>query len=163
MIARAIFAVAVASFAWVSPASALDLNSFRAQHALPRLAASGALTAKARAHAADMARRQSMDHNGFTERMRGVVGSFAAENVGVGCPTADCVFKLWADSPGHRANMLNGVVTHYGLASAKGADGRHYWALELANQSPPARRPGPSDEFYFHFHMGDGMGDGPFR
>ncbi len=30
MIKRAVFTVAVVSFAWVLPASALDLNSFRA-------------------------------------------------------------------------------------------------------------------------------------
>jgi uncharacterized protein YkwD len=110
---------------------ALDLNSFRAQHGLPRLAASGALDAKARAHAADMARRQSMDHAGFYERMRG--HGAAAENVGAGCPTADCVFKMWAESSGHRANMLNGSVTRYGLASATGADKVRYWVLELGN------------------------------
>ena len=82
-----------------SAASALDLNSFRAQNGMPRLSASGALMAKARAHATDMARRQSMDHNGFTERMRG--SRAAAENVAAGCPTADCVFKIWAESSGH--------------------------------------------------------------
>lgn len=114
-----------------TPASALDLNSFRAQNGMPRLTASGALMAKARAHAADMARRQSMDHNGFYGRMRG--SRAAAENVAAGCPTADCVFKIWAESSGHRANMLNGSVTHYGLASAKGSDGQRYWVLELGN------------------------------
>ena len=128
------FAVAAAIIACTlltTPASALDLNSFRAQHGLPKLTASVALTAKARAHAADMARRQSMDHAGFSERMRG--HRSAAENVAAGCGTATCVFLLWVDSPGHRANMLNSSVTHYGLASAKGADGQRYWVLELGN------------------------------
>ena len=140
------------------PSLALDLNSFRAQHGLHRLAASAALTAKARAHAADMARRRSMDHAGFYERMRGT-GSFAAENVAAGCPTADCVFKLWAESSGHRANMLNASVTHYGLASAKGADGQRYWALELAEQSSPPRRHRRSDKTYFHLEINEQ----PFR
>jgi uncharacterized protein YkwD len=128
------FTVALAGAAFaalMTSASALDLNSFRAQNGLPRLSVSAALSAKARAHAADMARRQSMDHNGFYERMRG--SRSAAENVAAGCPTADCVFKIWAESSGHRANMLNGSVTHYGLASARGADGQRYWVLELGN------------------------------
>src|SRR5271166_513894 len=101
----AIVLACLACTALATPASALDLNTFRAQNGLPRLSASATLNAKARAHAVDMARRQSMDHNGFIERMRGT-GSFAAENVAAGCGTADCVFKLWADSAGHRANML---------------------------------------------------------
>src|ERR1700690_1474250 len=114
------------------PASALDLNSFRAQHGLHRLAVSGVLNAKARAHAADMARRRSMYHDGFSARTRGVHAA-AAENVGVGCPTAACVFRMWAESSGHRANMLNARVTRYGFASAKGGDGQRYWVLELGN------------------------------
>ncbi|MBI3702467.1 MAG: CAP domain-containing protein [Rhizobiales bacterium] len=133
---RGFFIGAIAGLACAllaTPALAFDLNSFRSQHGLPRLKATAALSAKARAHAADMARRQSIDHNGFYERMRGVVGSFAAENVGVGCPTADCVFKLWAESPGHRANMLDANITRYGLASVMGKDGRRYWVLEMGN------------------------------
>ena len=43
MIKRAVFTVAVVSFAWVLPASALDLNSFRAQHGRPALSVSGQL------------------------------------------------------------------------------------------------------------------------
>jgi uncharacterized protein YkwD len=34
---------------------------------------------------------------------------------------------------GHRANMLRGDVSAYGIASATGANGRRYWALELGN------------------------------
>lgn len=124
-------AVVAAVALLATPAAALDLNSFRAQNGLPKLTASASLNAKARAHAADMARRGSMDHNGFAERMRG--HRMAAENVGAGCATATCVFQMWADSSGHRANMLNASVTHYGLASAKGKDGQHYWVLELGN------------------------------
>jgi Cysteine-rich secretory protein family len=131
--------------ATASPAAALDVNSFRAQHGLKRLAVSGVLSAKARAHAADMARRRSMDHDGFIARMGGV-GPMAAENVGVGCASAECVYKLWAESSGHRANMLMAGLTHYGLGSATGSDGRRYWALELANMQPqrgPAAWPKP--------------------
>ncbi len=128
--------VVTLALAAAAPALAFDLNAFRAQHGLKRLAVSGVLSAKARAHAADMARRRSMDHDGFIARMGGV-GPAAAENVGVGCPSADCVFKLWAESSGHRANMLMAGLTHYGLGSAAGADGRRYWALELANMQRP--------------------------
>ncbi len=142
----------LALVALATPALALDLNSFRRAHGLKPLTPSAALAAKARAHSADMARRRSMDHDGFMARMRGV-GAFAAENVAAGCPTADCAFKMWAESSGHRANMLNGSLTHYGLASAKGADGQRYWTLELANQSPPARRHGRGGDTAVHLWL----------
>jgi len=129
--AVALIALCAPALLSATPVRALDLNAFRAQHGLPRLASSGALAAKARAHAADMARRRSMDHAGFHERMRG--HRAAAENVAAGCPSADCAYKMWAESSGHRANMLHASVTHYGLASAKGGDGMRYWVLELAD------------------------------
>ncbi len=140
----------LALIALSAPALALDLNSFRRAHGLKPLTPSAALAAKARAHSADMARRHSMDHDGFTARMRGV-GAFAAENVAAGCPTADCAFKMWAESSGHRANMLHASLTHYGLGSAAGAGGLRYWTLELADQSaPPVRRHGRRGDTSVH-------------
>ena len=113
-----------------SPAFAIDINSFRAQHRLPPLAVSSMLAAAAYSHAADMASRRSLDHNGFRQRM---VGSAGAENVAVGCPDADCAYRMWAKSSGHRRNMLMKGLSNYGIASATSADGRVYWALELGN------------------------------
>ena len=109
-----------------SPAFAIDINSFRAQHRLPPLAVSSMLAAAAYSHAADMASRRSLDHNGFRQRM---VGSAGAENVAVGCPDADCAYRIWAKSSGHRRNMLMKGISNYGIASATTADGRVYWAL----------------------------------
>jgi uncharacterized protein YkwD len=132
------------------PAAALDVNSFRAQHRLPRLHASAELMGAAYAHAHDLAGRNRLDHDGFRSRMRG--HSMAAENVAMiacgrpdakpvstfagrpcGCDSEDCVIRMWARSPGHRRNMLMKGVTHYGLASARAANGRTYWVLELGN------------------------------
>jgi hypothetical protein len=124
-----------------TPVRAMDINSFRARHGLKPLKASAVLAAKAREHAADMARRQSMDHAGFYTRMRGA-GTFAAENVAEGCASADCAFKAWAESAGHRANMLNPSLTDYGLASARGRNGIRYWALELAARDTRAAADG---------------------
>jgi uncharacterized protein YkwD len=41
---------------------------------------------------------------------------------------------MWSRSGGHRANMLRGDVSHYGIASATGGNGRRYWALELGGE-----------------------------
>ena len=114
------------------PAHALDLNSFRAQHGLPPLSASGALAGAAYSHAHNLAARQRLDHSGFRDRVSLTTGA-AAENVAFGCATEDCVIRMWAKSGGHRANMLRRDVTSYGLASADGANGRRYWVLELGN------------------------------
>jgi uncharacterized protein YkwD len=123
-------AVAAAPVFGATQALALDINSFRAQHRLPPLAVSSMLAAAAYSHASDMASRKSLDHNGFRQRMAGSAG---AENVAYGCPDADCAYRMWAKSSGHRRNMLMKGISSYGIASATAADGRVYWALELGN------------------------------
>lgn len=130
---RIAVSLAVATLAGANvPALALDLNAFRVQHKLPPLAVSAALSGAAYSHAHDLARRAALDHNGFRTRMPATVTA-AAENVLVGCDTSECAFRKWASSPGHRRNMLMRGVTHYGLASARGENGRRYWVLELGN------------------------------
>ena len=128
---RALLAAA-ACLALAAPAAALDLNSFRAQHKLPRLAHSAVLAGAAYEHAHDLANRNHLDHNGFRSRM-GAISSTAAENVAYGCATEDCVIRMWSRSAGHRRNMLMKGVSRYGIASATGGNGRTYWVLELGN------------------------------
>jgi uncharacterized protein YkwD len=125
--------LALAACVATTPALALDINSFRAEHHLPRLHVSAALARAAAAHARDMAARDSLDHDGFRARIAPLVKSAGAENVAWGCAAADCVYRVWAKSSGHRENMLMRNITHYGLASAAARNGRRYWALELGN------------------------------
>jgi uncharacterized protein YkwD len=127
--------VALAGLAFIvlaTPSHALDLNSFRAQHGLPALSASGTLAGAAYSHAHNLAGRRRLDHDGFRQRVSLTSGT-AAENVAFGCATEDCVIRMWARSAHHRANMLRRDVTSYGLASADGGDGHRYWVLELGN------------------------------
>ena len=109
--------------------SATSLNSFRAANGLSQLSSDSGLTAMAQSHAADMARRESLDHNGFMES-RGPKGA-RAENVAYGCKDSACTIQQWIKSSGHRANMLRADIKRYGLASATSASGRRYWALEV--------------------------------
>ena len=37
----------------------------------------------------------------------------------------------WMNSPGHRANILNGTFTQIGIGLAYAPDGTPYWAMEL--------------------------------
>jgi Cysteine-rich secretory protein family len=112
--------------------TALDLNSFRAQHGLAPLSVSGTLAGAAYSHAHALAGRQRLDHTGFRQRVSLKAGP-AAENVAFGCATEDCVIRMWAKSGRHRANMLRRDVTSYGLASAEGGNGKRYWVLVLGN------------------------------
>ncbi len=122
----------LAAAAFAAPANALDLNSFRAQHGRPALSVSSTLSAMAYEQANSMANRNHLDHNGFRQRFA-FSGGTHAENVAFGCATEDCAIRMWSRSGGHRRNMLRGDVSAYGLASATGANGRRYWALELGN------------------------------
>lgn len=116
-----------------TPAHALSLNSFRAEHKLPPLSHSATLAGAAYSHAHDMAKRNHLDHNGFKERVMRIVSGTAAENVSYGCADEDCAIRQWARSAGHRRNMLMKGVSAYGLASAVSDSGRKYWVLKLGN------------------------------
>jgi len=122
----------VLAIALTAAARAEHINSFRRAHHLPPLSMSSTLGGLAYEQAHSMASRNHLDHNGFKERL-GFSGGMHAENVAWGCETEDCAYRLWARSPGHRANMLLRNVSAYGIASATAANGRKYWALELGN------------------------------
>ena len=106
-----------------------SLNAFRVSNGLGSLSPDAHLAGMAQVHAADMARRNSLDHDGFMQT-RGPAGA-RAENVSYGCSDTACAIKQWANSSGHRHNMLLGDIKKYGLAYAVSNSGRRYWALEL--------------------------------
>jgi uncharacterized protein YkwD len=126
----AFIAIAAAILA-ASPASALDINSYRRANGLPPVRANAALVRAASVHARDLAQRNQLDHSGFFTRMAGF--RTAAENVAVGCANASCTYTMWVNSDGHRRNMLLPNIKRYGLASAKASNGARYWVLELSN------------------------------
>ena len=126
-------ATSALAFLLSTPASALDLNSFRAQNGRPALAMSSTLAGLAYEQAQAMAGRSHLDHANFRARLGSIGGGLHAENVLVGCADEDCAIRMWSRSGGHRRNMLRGDVTAYGIASATGKNRRVYWALELGN------------------------------
>jgi hypothetical protein len=86
------------------------------------------MQALAQEHANDMARRGSMDHNGFASRAR---RGARAENVAYGVKTKQQAIALWWSSSGHAANMrLPGCKA---VASAVGHNGTRYWAMVIGN------------------------------
>ena len=110
-----------------TPETATSLNGFRSSHGLSQLNSDASLTALASEHSSDMARRDSLDHDGFMSR-RGPRGA-RAENVAYGCKESACVIQQWVNSSGHRKNMLIPGLTRYGLASATSPSGKKYWTL----------------------------------
>lgn len=86
------------------------------------------MQALAQEHANDMARRDSMDHNGFANRAR---RGARAENVAYGVKTKQEAIALWWGSSEHAANMrLPGCKA---VASAVGHNGKRYWAMVIGN------------------------------
>jgi len=128
-----ICAVALVPFLIPSPAAALSLNGYRAQHHRPPLHMSVTLAGEASAHAWDMARRGHLDHDGFRESAA-LRGTTSAQNVLFGCANEDCAIRMWAKSSRHRANMLRKDVSAYGIGSATADNGQRYWVLELGGE-----------------------------
>ena len=130
VLAQASLMLAIVTCAFPAAAKdAVTVNGFRAAHGLKPLSANAKMAQLARAHAQDMARRESMDHAGFVQQ-RGPAGA-RAENVAVGCADNPCAIRQWINSGPHRANMLLASARSYGLASAVSRSGARYWALIL--------------------------------
>lgn len=94
------------------------------------------MKALAQEHSADMARRNSMDHDGFFEHR--VPRGARAENVMAGVKTEREALAAWRASPAHAANMaLSGCK---GVAHACNKDGRCFWTMEIGRTSASRSR-----------------------
>ena len=88
-------------------------------------------------HARDMANARRMAHElpggpRFGKRMqRDGIRTRAAENIARGQRDVGAAVTAWMNSAGHRRNLLDKGFGGVGIASAKGADGRLYWAMVL--------------------------------
>ena len=114
-------------------------NAARAEDGDAPLRCDVLMTTVARAHSQDMCDRRYFSHtnpDGLSpfERMRaaGVSYSAAAENIAQGQRTAEDVHTSWMNSPGHRANILNGAYGRIGIGLSE-CDGRMYWTQVFAN------------------------------
>ena len=91
----------------------------------------------ARRHARNMAEAGKMAHvlpsgPGFAKRLeKDGINTAAAENIAYGQKDVAAVVEAWMNSKGHRRNLLNKTYEGVGVASAKGPNGRLYWAMVL--------------------------------
>jgi uncharacterized protein YkwD len=108
---------------WFHAALAVSLLAVSANAS----ASCAAMKILAQEHSRDMARRNSMDHDGFFERR--VPRGARAENVMAGVKTEREAIAAWRASWGHAANMaLPGCK---GLAHACNKEGRCFWTMEI--------------------------------
>jgi len=121
------------------------VNADRASNGLGPLAIDADLNTTAQSHAQDMSDREYFSHTNLDgwspwDRMAyyGVEFSTAGENIAVGQDTPYEVESAWMNSPGHKANILNGSFGEIGLGIAPTQDGDmyapgYYWVQAFTN------------------------------
>ena len=97
------------------------------------LTANPKLMAAARAHAANMAKEEKLEHTlddkTFADRAREAGYRFVAigENIAWNDETPKAVVEGWMKSEPHKENILNGEFTEIGVAVAQSQKGERYW------------------------------------
>jgi stress response protein SCP2 len=109
-------------------------NAERTARGLRALGTDDRLARAAYAHSADMAARRFFAHecpSGTQAWDRAVAAGYTyrmvAENIAAGQRTPAEVVEGWMNSPGHRANILNGELTQIGVGFAPGGEYGTYW------------------------------------
>jgi uncharacterized protein YkwD len=119
-------------------------NAIRRERGLPELQVDDRLSTAARAHAADLARRNAAGHLGGDGSLpdaraarTGYSWELIGENVAVGQPTPSQVVMGWMSSPDHRRNLLSSEARHVGVGYAYRPETqwRHFWTAVYGNSS----------------------------
>lgn len=107
------------------------VNEVRAENGLGALKLNAELSDVARTKSQDMRDKGYFAHESPTygspfDMMKsfGISYRTAGENIAMGYTTPEAVMDAWMNSPGHRANILNGSFTEIGVGYVK--DG-NYW------------------------------------
>ena len=96
-------------------------NAQRKRHGLPPLTVDTRLMSSARRHCSWMARSGSLAHT----------TAQVAENIAMGQTSSSHAVQDWMNSPGHRANMLNGSYRRVGAAAYTGSGGQVFWCVQF--------------------------------
>lgn len=118
------------------------VNEARARESLNPVRANDALNRAAQSYAETMRDTNCFSHTcqpepNFVRRAEAAgyqPWRNLGENIAYGYPTADAVFNGWMNSPGHRANILNGAFRDMGAGMASGGTNGPYWAQEFGAQ-----------------------------
>lgn len=96
-------------------------NAQRARYGLPPLAVDLTLVQSARDHAAWMTNSHNLQHT----------RSAVAENIAMGQQNTAEAIQSWMNSPGHRANILNGGYRRIGVAAFVTPEGTCFWCQQF--------------------------------
>lgn len=114
------------------------VNVERAKNGLGALSMNSALAKTATLKSQDMAKNNYFSHTSPTygspfDMMKqfGISYRTAGENIAMGQTSPAQVMNGWMNSPGHRANILNGSFTKIGVGVAQNANGQYYWTQQF--------------------------------
>jgi len=121
------------------------VSQYRQQHGLSAVKFDPELTKVAERQAKAMADSGIMDHSvagSFASRISGVHTGMAAENIAAGTKTWSDTLRMWENSPGHNANLLQTHADTIGVAVARNDQTRYktFWAFVIADKSSGAAK-----------------------
>jgi len=115
-------------------AQVIDLvNAERQRARCPQVRLDEQLRTAARGHSADMAKHETMSHEGsdgsspWDRAEEAGYDAALSENVAMGYATAEAVMEAWMKSQGHRDNILNCEAKAVGVGLARAVDTTAYW------------------------------------
>jgi uncharacterized protein YkwD len=117
------------------------ISRYRREHGLSTVKTDPQLTAIAERQAKAMAASGIMDHSvagSFSSRVSSANANRAAENIAAGTKTWADTFRMWQNSPGHNANLLQARADSVGVAVARNDQTRYkiFWAMVIAEKAP---------------------------
>src|SRR5689334_19882692 len=117
------------------------ISRYRREHGLSTVKTDPQLTAIAERQAKAMAASGIMDHSvagSFSSRVSSVNTNRAAENIAAGTKTWADTLRMWQNSPGHNANLLQAKADSVGVAVARNENTRYkiFWAMVIAEKAP---------------------------
>jgi uncharacterized protein YkwD len=119
------------------------VNAERAAHGVRPLEIHAGIAQVATGHSGQMAGAGRIWHNDAYFTMHDELGaSRLAENVGMACST-DQMHRAFMDSAPHRANVMDGRLTHLGLGAASDGTGRLFMTQGFAAVAPVPVAPAP--------------------
>ncbi|MBI5129747.1 MAG: CAP domain-containing protein [Rhodopseudomonas palustris] len=134
----------------LAQAPAEMISQFRAKNGEGAVTLDATLNAIAQQQATGMAAKDVLDHDvvgNFNNRVAPSKAGSAAENIAYGYADFPRTLGQWINSSGHRRNLLLKGASKVGIANAKSASGRTYWAMVIAGDyekpkaKPPAKQP----------------------
>src|SRR5262249_39634381 len=117
------------------------ISRYRHEHGLSAVKTDPQLTAIAERQAKAMAASGIMDHSvagAVSTPVSGVDTNRAAENIAAGTKPGAETLRMWQNSPGHNANLLQAHADSVGVAVARNEQTRYkiFWAMVIAEKAP---------------------------